>query len=164
MPLSLDRFQRYPGIEKLHKHPESLTGLSRLSHPSPRSITRAVKAEESEHWSDVITTHILDTSLGKPAGNVAVALEKLDAFGEGHTIGEARTDADGRARNLLPDDHRLEAGRYRLHFDVGSYFTETRRETFYPFVSITFEVRDATQHYHVPLLVSPFGYSTYRGS
>lgn len=111
-----------------------------------------------------ITTHILDTSIGRPAANVGVALEQVDAFGEGHAIGEARSDADGRVRNLLSDDHRLEAGRYRLHFDVGGYFTETRRETFYPIVSITFEVRDASQHYHVPLLISPYGYSTYRGS
>ena len=112
----------------------------------------------------MITTHILDTSIGRPAANVAVALEKLDAFGEGHTLAEARTDADGRARHLLAADHPLEAGRYRLHFDTGAYFLETRRETFYPMVSVTFEIRDASQHYHVPLLISPFGYSTYRGS
>lgn len=112
----------------------------------------------------MITTHILDTSLGRPAANVGVLLEQLDAYGAGHAIGQARTDADGRARSLLPEGASLEGGRYRLTFDVGAYFTEARRETFYPHVSITFEVRDPSQHYHVPLLVSPYGYSTYRGS
>ena len=112
----------------------------------------------------MITTHVLDTSLGKPAGNVGVTLEQLDAYGAGHPIGQARTDGDGRVRDLVSANDPLEAGRYRLTFEVGAYFTETRRESFYPVVSITFEVRDATQHFHVPLLVSPFGYSTYRGS
>ena len=112
----------------------------------------------------MITTHILDTSLGKPAANVAVALERVDAYGEGTIVGEARTDSDGRARNLMDEGSTLEAGRYRLSFDTGAYFTMTRRETFYPLVSITFLVTDPAQHYHVPLLVSPYGYSTYRGS
>jgi 5-hydroxyisourate hydrolase len=111
-----------------------------------------------------ITTHILDTSLGKPAANVGVTLEQVDAYGATQVIGQSRTDQDGRARDLLAEGVALEAGRYRLTFDVGAYFTATRRETFYPDVVITFDVRDANQHYHVPLLVSPFGYSTYRGS
>jgi 5-hydroxyisourate hydrolase len=112
----------------------------------------------------VITTHVLDTSLGLPAANVAVALEWIDAYGESALLGETRTDADGRARDLLTSSHVLKAGRYRLSFDTGGYFTMTRRETFYPMVTITFDIRDAAQHYHVPLLVSPYGYSTYRGS
>ena len=112
----------------------------------------------------MITTHVLDTSLGKPAAHVGVTLEQLDAYGQSRVIGEARTDGDGRARELMTPDIAFEAGRYRLSFDVGAYFTTTGRETFYPQVSITFEVRDPTQHYHVPLLVSPYGYSTYRGS
>jgi 5-hydroxyisourate hydrolase len=112
----------------------------------------------------MITTHVLDTSLGKPAANVGVVLEQLDGYGGGHVIGEARTNDDGRVRDLVAEDAVLEGGRYRLTFDVGAYFTATRRESFYPVVTITFEVRDATQHFHVPLLVSPYGYSTYRGS
>jgi 5-hydroxyisourate hydrolase len=111
-----------------------------------------------------ITTHVLDTSLGKPAANVGVMLEQLDAYGQTRVVGQARTDRDGRARELLAQDSELEPGRYRLTFDVGAYFMTTQRETFYPDVTVTFEVRDATQHYHVPLLVSPYGYSTYRGS
>ena len=111
-----------------------------------------------------ITTHVLDVSLGQPAANVGVTLEQLDAYGQSRVIGEARTDEDGRARELVGADHTGEAGRYRLTFDVGAYFTATRRETFYPHVSVTFDVRDATQHFHVPLLMSPYGYTTYRGS
>ena len=111
-----------------------------------------------------ITTHILDTSLGAPAANVGVMLEQVDAYGATLVVGQSRTDADGRARDLLAEGVPLEAGRYRLTFDVGAYFMATRREAFYPDVVITFEVRDPAQHYHVPLLISPFGYSTYRGS
>lgn len=107
---------------------------------------------------------MLDTALGKPAANVGVTLEQLDAYGAAHVIGQARTDADGRVRDLLKSEAGLEPARYRLTFDVGGYFTATRRESFYPSVTVTFEVRDATQHFHVPLLLSPYGYSTYRGS
>jgi 5-hydroxyisourate hydrolase len=95
---------------------------------------------------------------------VGVTLEQVDAYGATQMLGQGRTDKDGRLRDLLSEGATLEAGRYRLTFDVGAYFTATRRETFYPDVTITFDVRDAGQHYHVPLLVSPFGYSTYRGS
>lgn len=112
----------------------------------------------------VITTHVLDTSSGRPAANVHVALETLDAYGEGTLLGEVRTDADGRARDLLPGGHKLAPGRYRLHFDIGTYYTEARHETFFPIVTVVFEVRDAAQSYHVPVLISPFGYTTYRGS
>ena len=111
-----------------------------------------------------ITTHILDTSLGAPAANVGVTLEHVDPYGATQVLGQSRTDQDGRVRDLLAEGVTLEAGRYRLTFDVGAYFTATRRETFYPDVTITFDVRDPAQHYHVPLLVSPWSYSTYRGS
>jgi 5-hydroxyisourate hydrolase len=106
-----------------------------------------------------ITTHVLDVSRGRPAGGVAV---RLDLVGAGE-LGEGRTDSDGRLRTLM-GARPLEAGVYRLTFAVGEYFRESGIETFYPTVEITFEVRDPGQHYHVPLLVSPFGYSTYRGS
>ena len=109
----------------------------------------------------MITTHILDTSLGKPAANVGVLVEQLDSYGAGHPVAEGRTDADGRVKDLYKD---VAPGRYRLTFDTGAYFMVTRRETFYPNVTITVEIADASQHYHIPLLVSPFGYSTYRGS
>ena len=110
-----------------------------------------------------ITTHVLDTSRGRPASGVSVRLEAR--VGEKwQEVGRAVTDADGRARQLLPPERPLEAGTWRLTFDLGSWFAEQGIEAFYPEASIVFFVRDAGQHHHVPLLLSPFGYSTYRGS
>ena len=106
-----------------------------------------------------ITTHVLDTSRGRPAAGVGVRLEH-----GGAELAHGRTDADGRLRDLLPDGMPLQPGVYRLVFDTGAYFREAGVEAFYPHVSIDFEIRDAAQHYHVPLLLNPFGYSTYRGS
>ncbi len=106
-----------------------------------------------------ITTHVLDTSRGRPAAGIAVRLQR-----GGAELGVGRTDADGRLRDLLAPDAALEPGVYRLVFDTGPYFRQAGVEAFYPIVSIDFEIRDAGQHYHVPLLLSPFGYSTYRGS
>lgn len=106
-----------------------------------------------------ITTHILDTSRGRPAAGVHVTLEKHD--GNYWTLaGSGDTDGDGRCRTLL--DRPLQAGIYRLTFATGAYFGAGN--TFFPEAVIVFEVIDPTQHYHVPLLVSPYGYSTYRGS
>lgn len=106
-----------------------------------------------------ITTHVLDTSRGRPAARVPVRLEHRNAV-----LGSGTTDEDGRLRDLLPPDLPLTPGVYRLVFDTGAYFRAQDTEAFYPRVSIDFEVRDGAQHYHVPLLLSPFGYSTYRGS
>lgn len=105
-----------------------------------------------------ITTHVLDTSIGRPAAEVAVAL--MDA--EGKVVGRSHTDQDGRCRDLLQGP--LQSGRYRISFDIAAYFLARDIHSFYPVVHIDFEVVDAAQHYHVPLLISPFGYSTYRGS
>lgn len=104
-----------------------------------------------------VSTHILDTSAGHPAPGVTVELSANAVV-----LASAVTDADGRVAELWLGD--LESGTYRLHFAVGDYFRLTGRETFYPSVLIDFTVVDAEQHYHVPLLLSPFGYSTYRGS
>jgi len=110
-----------------------------------------------------ITTHILDTSRGHPASGVAVVLERRGGDGH-HEIGRGATDADGRLRTLVPAGERLVAGAYRLTFHTGAYFAQHGVAGFYPEVTIAFEVRDPEQHYHVPLLLNPFGYSTYRGS
>ena len=107
-----------------------------------------------------ITTHVLDTSRGRPAAGVAVTLEKHDG-NYWNFIARGETDHDGRCRTLLGDTP-LERGMYRLTFGTGAYFGDGN--TFFPEVVIVFDVRDASQHYHVPLLVSPYGYSTYRGS
>jgi 5-hydroxyisourate hydrolase len=108
-----------------------------------------------------ISTHILDTTRGRPAAGVAVRLECLDAAGPA-LLAEGATDADGRAR-LLADAPA--PGTYRLTFAVGPYFEGRGVEAFYPEVQVQFSLRPgAGDHFHVPLLLNPFGYSTYRGS
>jgi 5-hydroxyisourate hydrolase len=104
-----------------------------------------------------ITTHVLDTSRGRPAEGVPVSLER-DGESGWRLIGRGKTDRDGRVSDLLSSAP--EAGRYRLTFDTSSYF----EAAFYPEVSVTFVVEAGAADYHVPLLLSPFGYSTYRGS
>ena len=111
-----------------------------------------------------ITTHVLDVSIGKPAAGVLVKLDRQADDGRWETIGIQETDSDGRARVLLRDGEPLIAALHRLTFKVGSYFRDCQVDGFYQEVTIAFIVKDASQHYHVPLLLSPFGYSTYRGS
>jgi 5-hydroxyisourate hydrolase len=111
-----------------------------------------------------ITTHILDVSTGVPARGVSVTLERQTAGGAWEIIGRGATDEDGRLRDLLDSNAVLQAGNYRLTFETGAYFAARQIEGFYPQAAVAFTVRDAAQHYHVPLLLSPFGYSTYRGS
>ena len=131
-----------------------------------------------------ITTHVLDTARGRPAAGVPITLEvratvppdaqaasSLDgqsaqsAQSAGWTmLGRGVTDNDGRLRTLLPAGAPLAEGFYRLTFDTGSYFAGLGLSGFYPEVIVIFEIQDPAQHYHVPLLLSPYGYSTYRGS
>ena len=111
-----------------------------------------------------ITTHILDVSIGRPAAGVLVRLERQSHDGKWEAIGSQKTDIDGRARELIPDGEQLTTTVHRLSFDVEAYFREREVDGFYQEVTIAFTVKDASQHYHVPLLLSPFGYSTYRGS
>lgn len=105
-----------------------------------------------------LSTHILDLELGTPATNIPVTLTKGDRL-----IGGGVTDTDGRFANFFngPD---IEPGSYQLRFDVTEYFTSRGVETFYREIPVAFEILDTSRHYHVPLLLSPFGYSTYRGS
>ncbi len=110
-----------------------------------------------------ISTHILDTALGKPAAGVAIVLERRDAAGQFIELGRGVTDLDGRQRTLL-GDLPLQSGVHRLTFDTGGYFARSGTRGFYPSVTVLFEITDPAQHHHVPLLLSPFGYSTYRGS
>jgi 5-hydroxyisourate hydrolase len=112
-----------------------------------------------------ITTHVLDTSSGRPAEGVPVVLERADPNGSAwERVARGMTDADGRVRDLVPDGRRLAAGRYRLTFDTGAYFTRTGRQAFFPEVAVVFAIEEGEEHEHVPLLLSPYGYSTYRGS
>lgn len=106
-----------------------------------------------------VSTHVLDTARGRPGDGIGVRLRRVD--GDGELVASGTTDADGRVAELGPDA--LPAGTYRLLFDTGAYFARSTTTTFFPEVSVTFAVTDA-EHYHVPLLLSPFAFSTYRGS
>jgi 5-hydroxyisourate hydrolase len=111
----------------------------------------------------MITTHVLDTARGRPAAGVHVTLSFESAPGEWTRVGEGVTDGDGRLRTLSSQGGQP-AGAYRIAFDAGGYFGALGVAAFWRVVTIEFVVDDAAAHFHVPLLVSPFGYSTYRGS
>jgi 5-hydroxyisourate hydrolase len=111
-----------------------------------------------------ITTHVLDTMSGKPAAGMKAALEMETGPYQWKEIGHGATDADGRLNDLLPESHRLAVGNYRVTFDTGAYFEDGGIKAFYPWVTVTFTVSENKSHYHIPLLLSRFGYSTYRGS
>ncbi|MBM4390295.1 MAG: hydroxyisourate hydrolase [Deltaproteobacteria bacterium] len=108
-----------------------------------------------------LSTHVLDTAHGIPAEGVHLVVEVLGR--EWQTVAEGRTNADGRCPGLLPEG-RFGPGRWRIRFDVGPYFAARGQPCFFPYAEIVFDVADLSRHHHVPLLVSPFGYSTYRGS
>jgi 5-hydroxyisourate hydrolase len=110
-----------------------------------------------------ITTHVLDASIGRAAAGVPILLE-LEEGGTWRPLGKGVTDRDGRLRDLLSEAHALTPGVYRLTFDTAAYFARTGVDSFYPLVHVVFRVVRADEHYHVPLLLSPFGYSTYRGT
>jgi 5-hydroxyisourate hydrolase len=110
-----------------------------------------------------ISTHVLDTSRGKPAGGVPVRLEFLDASGSWRLLQSAHTDTDGRCNQLLAGDD-LPSGLYRLAFDTASYFGVLKVQSLYPVVEVTFHVREGEAQFHLPLLLSAHGYTTYRGS
>jgi len=109
-----------------------------------------------------ITTHVLDVSLGQPARGVRVRLEREDN-GAWELVGDGETNADGRVTDPLAAGT-LVAAMYRITWETGAYFAASHRPTFYPSVAVIFAVTTPIEHYHVPLLVSPFGFSTYRGS
>jgi 5-hydroxyisourate hydrolase len=109
-----------------------------------------------------ISTHVLDTARGRPAAGVAVTLSMQEPSGW-RELSRGTTDGDGRIATLLPTTSRAAGATFRLRFEVGAYFAARREATFYPYVEVVFTPAD-DGHYHVPLLVSPFGYSTYRGS
>jgi 5-hydroxyisourate hydrolase len=111
-----------------------------------------------------ITTHVLDMATGRPATGMEVVLEFRETDERWTPVGEGTTDADGRLRSLLPAQAPLAAGTYRLVFQTAAYFTRRGTETLYPLVVVVFQTTSGEDHYHVPLLLSPFGYSTYRGT
>jgi 5-hydroxyisourate hydrolase len=111
-----------------------------------------------------ITTHVLDTALGRPAAGIGAVLDRRDANGQWAEVGRGQTDSDGRLRTLYPAADALQAGVYRLTFDTRRYFESLRVNTFYPEVVVVFETQAGESHYHVPLLLNPFGFTTYRGT
>jgi 5-hydroxyisourate hydrolase len=111
-----------------------------------------------------ITTHVLDTSRGRPAAGVAVVLEQDHGGASWVERARGTTDADGRVAGLLPDGTALTGGVYRLRFGTAAYFASQGVRGFYPEVQVMFQVDDPAAHYHVPLLLSPYSYATYRGS
>lgn len=112
----------------------------------------------------VISTHVLDTSRGCAAAGVAVTLEQRDAQNQWQLIGGGETGRDGRIKALTPEGATLVPGEYRLTFATREYFRTMGVTAFYPSVTVTIEAVAGETHYHVPLLLSPFGYSTYRGT
>ena len=111
-----------------------------------------------------ISTHILDLVQGKPAANVSVRLEKQNSSGDWRSLTASRTDEDGRCAELLPENEEFTAGIYRLIFNTGNYFDLHNIVTLYPVVEVTFQVQEGESHFHIPLLLSPHGYTTYRGT
>ena len=111
-----------------------------------------------------ISTHVLDITHGQPANDVPVRLERQDAAGTWRLLASARTDQEGRCTQLLPENQALTPGLYRLGFETATYFAARNLDGLYPLVEITFEVREGELHFHLPLLLSPNGYTTYRGS
>jgi len=110
-----------------------------------------------------ISTHILDTNLGRPAADVPATLSRWQ-HEQWQVIAESRTDPDGRCRHLLPEGAVFEPGLYRIRFDTAAYYKAQRLTGLYPYVEIVFEVRDIHRHFHIPLLLTANGYTTYRGS
>ncbi|MCB9523844.1 MAG: hydroxyisourate hydrolase [Myxococcales bacterium] len=109
-----------------------------------------------------LTTHVLDTAIGRPAEGIMILLERNE-HGDWRKLAQGETNADGRITDLLPPGG-LTAGFYRMTFMTAAYFLAQEVETFYPVVQVAFQVTRPEEHHHVPLLISPFGYSTYRGS
>jgi len=110
-----------------------------------------------------ISTHILDTARGTPAANVSISLHK-QKNDQWKRIGKGRTNTDGRVSDLYEQQSNLSAGVYKMHFKTGDYFSDIGDAVFYPYAEVVFVIGKDTSHYHIPLLLSPFGYSTYRGS
>jgi 5-hydroxyisourate hydrolase len=110
-----------------------------------------------------ISSHVLDTSRGQPASDLAVRLDVLDGAGGWRTVAEGLTNDDGRVTDLAPGVL-LGPGTYRVAFETAAYHLRCGQPVFYPRIEIVFRIESLAEHFHIPLLLSPFGYSTYRGS
>lgn len=127
-----------------------------------QTLTKQKDYKEVEIMPDLVTTHVLDTSKGMPVSTLRVSLYRL-INGRWTMISEKHTDSSGRCGGFV-DENNYTIGRYKIHFDVDQYFKNNNQETLYPFVEIIFDVKSSTAHHHIPLILSPFGYSTYFGT
>lgn len=152
-------------------HPNTTPDPNAAPHasrvPSP-ALLQAPSSPQTTHTTGAsmrspITTHALDTHLGKPATQLPIQLYKRDGSGEWKLLASGTTNNDGRIGDLLAPGS-LQTGVYQMRFDTGTYFAARQTPTFYPEVLVTFAIHATDEHYHVPLLISPFGFSTYRGS
>ncbi len=125
--------------------------------------TPAEPADKPPVQRGPISLHVLNTASGKPGAGIAVVLQR-QAGKDWEELGRGQTDAQGRIVDLYPPKKPLQAATYRLVYETGAYFKAQGTKTFFPRVEISFEIEKADEHYHVPLLLSPFGYSTYRGN
>ena len=137
-----------------------------MGEQSKITILRLQKTLTEAVWDQLkisqLTTHVLDTTEGKPAADISIRLKGF-INNQWEAIAQGITNQDGRITDLLPQNHILQAGNYKMVFETADYFFRKNMKSFYPAVEITFSITDAA-HYHIPLLLSPFGYSTYRGS
>lgn len=140
--------------------------LTAMGEQAKITVLRLQKLLNKSDWSKLcasqLTTHVLDTSIGRPGHDITIKLKRMNT-GMWQTFAQGVTNTDGRIGDMLPAGKYMEKGNYKIVFDTGYYFTTQNIKGFYPEVEIQFSVFDDT-HYHVPLLVNPFGYSTYRGS
>lgn len=113
---------------------------------------------------NTLSTHVLDTSVGKPAEGIDIVLEVRQPDGSWKRLASGTTNADGRVADFLGKSQPVPQGTYRMSFATAAYFQRRQTRCFYPHVDVTFELTSDAEHYHVPLLLSPFGFSTYRGS
>ena len=111
-----------------------------------------------------ISTHVLDLARGRPANSLPVRLERQEPSATWRLLVSTATDYDGRCPQLLPEGESLSSGLYRLTFETGIYFAAQQVRGLYPSVVVTFQVSEGESHFHIPLLLSPNGYTTYRGS
>ncbi len=128
------------------------------------ALSLGLAATLAQAAGNPLSVHVLDLQSGQPSPGVTVDLERQNGQGSWAKLGSAVTDAQGRIRDFFPSQAQWSAGQYRVVFRTGEFYAERKQATFFPEVPVVFKVDDASQHYHIPLLLSPYGFSTYRGN
>merc|ERR1712105_162272 len=128
-------------------------------HDVGSSVTSKLTSRSAGTQPDPVSAHIVDTTIGRPAAGVFVTMSKLRGVNQGWTkLGSNLTNEDGMASNFV-SRNQFGAGTYKMHFSTGQYFRDQHTESCYPYAEVVFEIKDPSKHYHVPLLLNPFGYS-----